>query len=64
MMVQYLTQCEDGYMEWYLTTSHPRIIQPIFESSDARVSFDARVSEDEVLADDVAPPPPPPDTDD
>lgn len=26
--VQHPSQCDDGYLEWYLTISHPHIIPP------------------------------------
>lgn len=48
MRVQHDSQCEDGYLEWYLTVSHPRIIPPVDHTNDVGV-----------LVDDMSLPPPP-----
>lgn len=32
--VQFLGQCMDGYLEWYLTVSHPHIIPPVEHAGD------------------------------
>lgn len=50
-------KCEDGYLEWYLNLSHPRITQ-VIEHTHHIVSFNIGVLGDDVLS------PPPPDTDD
>lgn len=57
-MVQHPSQCEDGYLEWYLDVSHPRII-PSVEDTDDIGPFDVGIP-----VDNISPPPPTVDVDD
>lgn len=56
MRVQHPSQCEDGYLKWYLTISHLCIIPLVVGSSDAGGHSDVWVSDVEGQADDVPPP--------
>lgn len=66
MEVQFPVECVDGYLEWYITVSHPRIVPPSQHGDDVGPSHvgsshvvyshvDVRVP-----SDDVPPRPPPP----
>ncbi|XP_050918469.1 uncharacterized protein LOC127135886 [Lathyrus oleraceus] len=54
--VQHPSQCEDGYLEWYLIVSHPHIIPPVEHIDDVEPS-NARVPVNDLSS------PPPPTTD-
>ncbi|XP_050884844.1 uncharacterized protein LOC127087970 [Lathyrus oleraceus] len=56
--VQNASQCEDGYLEWYFSVSHPCIIPPIKHTNDVGACDTG------VPVDDVPPPSPTTDVDD
>ncbi|CAI8596709.1 unnamed protein product, partial [Vicia faba] len=53
VVVQHPSRCEDGYLEWYHSVSHPRVIPP------AGTSDVLGPSQTRVFAEPPPPPPPP-----
>lgn len=58
VLIQHASQCDDGYLEWYLTVCDPHII-PLVEHTN-----DTEYSNIGVPVDDVPSPPPTVDVDD